>query len=123
MLTVLYLTEYPVLWSQDLFFLPDTVHKNLSTVPELLNLNLQGTPRSSQGDLNFGSIPLGVCEARHRWHCYTEGISNLIFSRKQSQVFHFLFSSLGFSFVFSFFSVYLFIVTRNSHIDLLAHWS
>lgn len=47
--------------------------------------------------------------------------SNLIFSMKQSQVFHFLFSSLGFSFVFSFFGVYLFIATRNSHIDLLVH--
>lgn len=95
-LTVLYLTEYPVLWFIGPF-LPawHSTQKNLSTIPELLNLRLRRTPRSSWGDINFGRILLGDCSARHWWNCYTKGILKLIFSMKPSQISHFLFPSLS----------------------------
>lgn len=111
-LTVLYLTKHPVLWFIRPFLPAWHSHKTLSTIPELLNLSLQGTPRSSSGDINFGKILLGNCMAKHWWKCSIKGILKRIFSMKSSQVSHFLFSFVCFSFLYSFHSVYLFIVTK-----------
>lgn len=125
-LTVLYLTKYPVLWFIRPFLPAWHSTKKPFHYPELLNLSLPGTPRSSSGYINFGRIPPRQLHGKASMELLHKGHFKTDFLNEIKLCFSFPFS-LSLFFFSAFLSFYVCIYSYKSldlgidQTDLLVH--